>query len=191
VGASLSSLVLISHTHEKEHVYTSVNGDSLRKMMNVTHTPHNEEISSTSTSTNSKLLDALRSLSATEEDALLEELHGHEFPYPLTCPKQTFTGTTYSLLVGYHGGMLKNWNSVFKDQLHILHRCGLGSVLSKLFITFFNDYRNESEHSSNEDYVPTMLQAELQRYPNLASKATILRSHGQPIEGTAIANIHA
>jgi hypothetical protein len=126
---------------------------------------------------------ALMQLSAEEEDALFQKLHSQEWPYRLTCPHvPSLDGAKkYSVIVGYHVGMMNNWRLIVKDQLHTLHNCGLGEALTHFYIT----YSNNNTHNTLEE-----LQSMVGRYP-FTQQATFQFSPGQPVEGTAINAIHS
>ena len=59
-----------------------------------------------------------------------------EFPYRLTCPGQVLKKANYSLVLGYHVGMLRNWKTIVRDQLHTLRECGLGHALDDWFLSY-------------------------------------------------------
>lgn len=149
----------------------------------------NTDISSPTTNTSSSavpsddIIRAIKSLSAEEEDAIWDAVHGREFQYPLSCPGydedavQLLRKTNSSVIVAYHVGMQNNWKEIVRDQLHTLHRCGLGRLLSRMFVTYTDGERLRD------------LRDILQRY-SFARDATLLHSFRQPIEGTAINALH-
>jgi hypothetical protein len=137
----------------------------------------------------SVVLRALHSMSAAEEDAVWDALHGREFHYRLSCPDHTLNDTVQllqetntSVIVGYHIGMMNNWRQIVRDQLYTLHACGVGRRLADhLYISYSN---NETLTDELDE-----LHAMLHRY-NFASRTTILYSPGQPVEGAAINALH-
>jgi hypothetical protein len=135
------------------------------------------------------VLRALHALSAAEEDAVWDALHGREFHYRLACPDHTLNDTVQllqetntSVIVGYHIGMMNNWRQIVRDQLYTLHACGVGTRLADhLYISYSNNATLTDELDE--------LYAMLHRY-EFAVRTTILYSSGQPVEGAAINAIH-
>ena len=153
----------------------------------------NDDVESdTSTTKHDHLIRAIQSMSVEEEDKILNAVHGtHEeevdlFPFPLTCPNHTdaaniLKSTNSSVIFGYHVGMMNNWRDVVRDQMRTLHRCGLGQLISKMFITYSNNETVDEEL--------TDLKSILSRY-KFADNAIIEHNSIQPIEGAAITALH-
>ena len=128
-----------------------------------------------------QMLESMRSLPIEKEDEIINKLHGEEWWYPLTCPAKSYLSRNYSVVVGYHVGIMNNWRNIVLDQLRTLHKCGVGELASHLYVTYSN---NNRQNSVGE------LKAMFNRYP-FARKTTFSPSLGQPVEGTAINALHS
>mmetsp|Transcript_3573 Transcript_3573/g.6205 ORF Transcript_3573/g.6205 Transcript_3573/m.6205 type:complete len:379 (-) Transcript_3573:491-1627(-) len=128
-----------------------------------------------------QVFESLRSLPIEKEDEIISKLHGEEWWYPLTCPTKSFSTGNYSVVVGYHVGMMNNWRNIVLDQLQTLYKCGVGELSSHLYVT----YSNNDTKNTLED-----LKAMFKRYP-FAFKASFSPSMGQPVEGGAINFLHS
>ena len=104
--------------------------------------------------------------------------------YQLACSQYPFTvgAQNYTVIVGYHVGMMNNWRNIVHDQLFTMDRCGLGNVLSVMYVTFSN---NNSNNTGRD------LRQILGHYA-FGHKARIRANIGlQPVEGLALNTIHS
>ena len=70
---------------------------------------------STNLSQDIQMLESLGSLPIEQEDEIIRRLHGEEWWYPLTCPTNSYTHRNYSVVVGYHIGILGPTESYSAD----------------------------------------------------------------------------
>ena len=45
---------------------------------------------------------------------------------------------TISIALAYHVGMVRNWDTIVKDQMHTLQQCGLGAAADRFLLSFSN-----------------------------------------------------
>lgn len=128
-----------------------------------------------------QIVNMMNQLTKRQQENIFDQLIGREFPYKLTCPKSTIDIIgNYSVIVSYHVGMMNNWISLVRDQLHIIHSCGLASVMTHMFITYSNNDTTSDDNRTLE-YLQSLV-----RIYDFYDLVTFKYSYGQPLEGTAI-----
>ena len=83
----------------------------------------------------------------------IDHIHATEFPYALSCPGQVLhpRQNNYTIVLGYHVGMLRNWRSIVQDQLQTLYQCGLGPALSEWFVSYAMPRHLQEHHQPEKE----------------------------------------
>jgi len=140
-----------------------------------------------------KILQSLDTLSFQQQTYIWNTLNGQEYPYPLSCPHHYNTvhhhhdhhhnhTNEYSVVVSYHVGLINNWKDIVRNQMTTLELCGLGHIMTRMFVTY-------TKGNTNHDFQE--LKHIMNRY-SFASKMIYQKSDEDiiPFEAPAMNILH-
>jgi len=111
-----------------------------------------DETASSKYSFMQSIVENLNQLSFQEQNYIINQVNGQEYPFLLSCPRsntlQFYHNHTqteaFSVVVSYHVGLVNNWRDIVRDQMTTLELCGLGQIMTLMYVTYTKDNTNNT-----------------------------------------------